>query len=164
MSLKLCIWPALALALLATPDLAAAQVDPGTGGRTLDGGADIGRMIYDSVAETLEIRWASAAAAWPADFEIDTAASSAGTSYVETFENPGFSGSASSYDISACQYQLESSGKVIGWLYVYAGGLTWYGDASYIGTNGHFAVSGITFAANSAGGYRTVEKISVSEL
>lgn len=153
-----CSTLAFALCLLA-PTTGSAQVDPEWDGYVLStSGGGQGEIDVDTTAGTVFFRWVNSTAAWPADFTAD-AGSPPSTSVVEEFDNPGFSGGATSTDISHCQYQIKSGGAVIGWLHYDVDGLTWYGLSAYIGTNGHFDVSDAEFQQNTYSNSQTVEKV-----
>lgn len=144
---------------------ARAQIDPEWIGYVLHvGGAAQGELDVDPVNDTATFHWANATVAWSSTFKAIDAGTAPSTAVSDTYENPGFGGSTGSYDISGCQWQVESEGTVIGWLYRSGSGLIWYGKAAYVGTDGHFDVDSVVFAPNTGTGSVTVHKLSVDEI
>lgn len=136
------------------------EVSPDANGYILQsGGTDKGYITVDPVAKRMTFHWTSSTTAWPSEFDlVSPSGSPPSTSHDEVYEHAAFSGSASSHDISACQYRIEQNNAVVGYLRRTTTGLEWYA-ASGAPSGGYFAADTMHFKANTTSGSQTTHKI-----
>lgn len=136
------------------------EVSPDANGYILQsGGVDKGYVTVDPVAKRMTFHWINSGSAWPSEFDlVGPATTPPSTSHSEVYEHAAFSGSATSHDISACQYRIEQGSAVIGYLRRTSTGLEWYA-ASGAPSGGYFTAATMHFKENTTSGSQTTHKL-----
>lgn len=129
------------------------------------GGTEEGKVEIDS--GEIRFRWSSSGAAWPSSFTIEKPSGHTvpTLNYQDKYQHNAFSGSASSHDVSGCDYKIINDGNTIGWMKLNASSTDWYGSPSYV-TGGYLDIDGssVEFAANDTSGSVSAYKVTDAEL
>lgn len=128
-------------------------------------GNEEGEIEVDS--GEIRFRWSSSGVAWPTSFKLEEPNGHTVPTITaqDKYEHNAFSGSASSHDISGCDYKLYNDGNVIGYMKVNASNTEWYGIPAYV-SGGYLVVDGsaLEFAENTDTGSVTAYKVVDDEL
>lgn len=141
------------------------EVSPDANGYILRGGGnDLGKVSVDTVQQKMTFHWVSSTGAWPSEFDlVPPSGSPPSTSHDDIYEHAAFVGSASSHDISGCQYRIEQNGSVIGYLRRTSSSLEWFATPS-APSGGYFTDDAMYFKANGSSGSESLIKRVDSKL
>lgn len=136
-------------------------------GYVLDvGGVAKGHFEMDLANDKVIFHWEDTSSAWPSQFKLAPPGgySVPTTTHAETFEHKSFTATATSHDVSGCQYELRYGTTTFGWMRYDSHGTTWYAIASKLTKDGLIDAPELEFVPNTVTSAVTAIKLYDSSL